>query len=146
MKKYCVEKVGEMSVAANMIYALGSQKELTYYTIVNDGLITYKTPVMYHAESLKALLKHILVCGNCFIYLVPFLDLLYRSVIISQVGKEINRCKSDIYHNTIPCARYILDGNFDIINDEAYEAPSKHNTICDNICEECVDLFMSKHI
>jgi hypothetical protein len=147
MPKYCVEKGGEYSVAANMIYALGSQKELTYYFLVNDGLITYKIPVMYRAEFLKALLKHILVCGDCYIYLTPFLDLLYRSIIISQVGNETNRCKSDIYHNTIPCSRYILDADFDIMNGEAYEAPIKHNNnICDSICEECVVLFVLKHI
>jgi hypothetical protein len=147
MKKYCVEKMGETSVASTMIYALSVPKELTYYILINDGLINYKTPVMHRAEVLKSLLKHILVCGSCFIYLGPFLDLLYRSVIVSQFAVSSNeRCKSDIYHNTVPCARYILDGNFDIINDDAYEAPCKYNTICDNICKECVDLFMSKHV
>jgi hypothetical protein len=147
MKKYCVERVGEASVAATMIYTLSVPKKLIYYYLSNDGLITHKCTITYRTEVLKTLLMHILVCGSCFIYLEPFLDLLYRCVIAGQFAlSTTNICTSNVYHNTVPCTRYILDGNFDIINDDAYDAPNKHHNICDSICKECVELFILKNV
>ena len=143
MKKYLAQNVGR-----DMMFILTQyESKLPYNFLGSDGKIdTYQ----HSGADLKCLLLHILVCCNCAKYLESFLDLLYRCIITHRPlpldERSVVPNSGLVYHNGIPCVRYILDGNFDIINDCAYNAPTKHYNIrSEDICKKCVDVFMLEY-
>jgi hypothetical protein len=157
MKKYGKPSCGT-NVGADMIYVLGlCRYNLPYHYFVGDqhGVlhIDYK---YYSGQELKQLLKHILVCCKCVKYLESFLDKLFRCV-ISYHKPQTNERNSVfdphlLYYNGIECVRYILDGNFDIMLECAYDAPHESLNLAtkievqEDICGELVDVFMYKYI
>ena len=146
MKEY------ESDVATNMLYVLGQyQQNLPYHFLVAHETGVFIEVCMYSGEHLKKFLIHILVCRICVKYLRPFLNLLYRCIISYNLPNEKRGVRETLErHNGIPCIRYILDGNFDIINECAYNAVVKnlgpHEIKRADICKKCVDAFMFKHI
>jgi hypothetical protein len=154
MKKYCEKTfcISTRNVASDMMFILAQyQTRLPYNFLVSDEKIVIIDNYQHSGEDLKHLLLHILVCCNCAKYLEPFLDLLYRCIITHKpppLGERQGVPEPGlVYHNGIPCIRYILDGNFDIINECAYDAPAKYYNIkSEDICKKCIDVFMLKYI
>jgi hypothetical protein len=157
MKKYC-RPVCATNVGADMMYVLGLHRyNLPYHYFVGDNNGVVRLDYKYYSgDELKQLLVHILVCCKCVKYLESFLDKLFRCV-ISYHKPQTNERNSVfdpqlLYHNGIECIRYILDGNFDIITECAYDAPlgslnlDTKMKVKKNICEKLVDVFMYKYI
>jgi hypothetical protein len=154
MKKYCVKKTlcEKQNVCGDMMFMLGQYPtNLPYNFLVCDEKSVMIGNYHHSGENLKHLLLHILVCCNCAKYLEPFLDLLYSCIITHKprpLGERQGIPNPElVYHNGVPCVRYILDGNFDIINESAYDAPTTYYNIkSEDICKKCIDVFMSKYL
>jgi recombinational DNA repair protein RecR len=108
------------------------------------------------AKYLKAIMKHLLVCRTCNMYVDKLVEMICNSLIKdSEILSEMdstNVTADKTMPGGVPVYSYILDGDFPQMRRDAYNAPlktlktlkkkEKKNV---NICKSIIVSFFEKH-
>jgi hypothetical protein len=117
-----------------VIYALSQHDEKLQFS---DGPVTSK--------YLKAIMKHLLVCRSCNMYVDKLVEMICTSLVKDSTVLtgmvETNSTADKIMPGGVPCYSYILDGDFFTMRKDSYEAPLKtllnrRNRKNVNICKD----------
>jgi hypothetical protein len=126
-----------------VIFALSRHDEELLFS---DGPVTSK--------YLKAIMKHLLVCRACNMYVDKLVEMICDSLVKNSVilvdmdGTNVTADK--ILPGGVPMYSYILDGDFPTMRKDSYDATLK--TLLDrrnrknvNICKDIIVPFFQKH-
>jgi hypothetical protein len=116
-----------------------------------DKLLFSAGPIM--SKYLKAIMKHLLVCRTCNMYVDKLVEMLCDSLIKNSVILDempnTNVTADKTLPGGVPVYSYILDGDFPIMRRDAYNAPLKmlpagqrRNV---NICKSIIVPFFQKN-
>jgi hypothetical protein len=128
-----------------VIFALSRHEDKLFFSA---GPVTSK--------YLKAIMKHLLVCRACNMYVDKLVEMICNSLIKNSVilddmvGTNVTADKT--LPGGVPVYSYILDGDFPTMRKDAYDAPLKtllNVTRKDrrnvNICKDIIVPFFQKH-
>ena len=105
------------------------------------------------SKYLKAIMKHLLVCRTCNMYVDKLVEMICNSLIKnSSILDEMlstNVTADKTLPGGVPVYSYILDGDFPIMRRDAYNAPLKtldsKNRKNIDICKSIIAPFFEKH-
>ena len=125
-----------------VIFALAQQE---------DEIFLSAGPV--RSKYLKAIMKHLLVCRTCNMYVDKLVEMICNSLIknssILDAMLNTNVTADAALPGRVPVYSYILDGDFPIMRRDAYNAPLKtlerKNRKNIDICKSIIVPFFEKH-
>ena len=131
----------------------GLERGVIFALAQHDAQLMF-TAGLVLAKYLKAIMKHLLVCRTCNMYVDKLVEMICNSLIKdSEILSEMD--STDVTaDNTmpggVPVYSYILDGDFPQMRRDAYNAPlktlqkgtEKKNV---NICKSIIASFFEKH-
>ena len=96
------------------------------------------------------ILKHILVCKICNVNLGKFISVLDRFIGTPAIPTPLNdvddRVSCEFYHNDkIPCNKYVIDGEFDEMRCNAFDAIKIDDSCVDDNRHEVVNTFIETY-
>ena len=108
------------------------------------------------SKYLKAIMKHLLVCRSCNMYVDKLVEMICTSLVKDSAVLtgmvETNSTADEIMPGGVPCHLYILDGDFYTMRKDSYRAPLKTLPIDQrkyrksvNICKDIIVPFFEKH-
>jgi hypothetical protein len=105
------------------------------------------------SKYLKTIMKHLLVCRTCNMYVDKLVEMICDSLIknpsILSEMLNTNVTSDKVVSGGVPVYSYILDGDFPIMRRDAYNAPlktlncKKRNNI--DICKKIIVPFFEKY-
>jgi hypothetical protein len=125
-----------------VIFALARHEDKLFFSA---GPVTSK--------YLKAIMKHLLVCRTCNMYVDKLVEMICNSLIknsaILDEMADTNVTADKTLPGGVPVYSYILDGDFPIMRKDAYNALLKtldaRNRRNVNICKSIIVPFFQKH-
>ena len=96
------------------------------------------------------MLKHILVCKICNVNLEKFLSVLDQYISTPAIPTPFNdvddRLDCEFYYNDIiPCNKYVIDGEFDEMRFNAFNAIKIDDSCTDHNRHKVVDTFIETY-
>jgi hypothetical protein len=127
----------------------GFERGVIYALAQHDAQLMF-TAGLVLSKYLKAIMKHLLVCRTCNMYVNKLVEMICNSLIKdSEILSEMDNVNADsTMPGGVPVYSYILDGDFPQMRRDAYRAPLKtlkteNKNV--NICKSIIVPFFEKH-
>ena len=130
----------------------GKVREVIYALSVRDAIFPFGEELI-SGKSLRSIMKHLLVCRFCNIYVDTLIEMICMVLVKYNSLENImdsNDTADVIIDGAVPCFTYILDGDFVIMRRDAFRAalktrPKASRRGVHNICHEIILPFFEKY-
>ena len=130
----------------------GKVREVIYALSVRSSIFKFGEELI-SGKLLRSIMKHLLVCCSCNIYVDKLIEMLCDVLVKYNplaTCMESNDIADVIIDGAVPCFSYILDGDFVIMRRDAYNAalktlPKHSRKGVQNICDEIILPFFEKY-